>query len=210
MPGNIPLTIFAKEPIPGRVKTRLHGFLSETLCARLADQLLMDAVKNAIDYWPGEVCVAAWPEKDSAYFRQLSDQNNIEIVQQIEGDLGEKMSAELRRGIERAGAAAVVGADIPHLDNSIYSSAFDLLSSGRDTVGPTEDGGFYFLGLTRMPDKIFKQITWGNNQVMERLNQNVIDFNMVLEPLPMYRDIDEWTDLQWLACQNSSYQTYIG
>ena len=209
MPADIPLTIFAKEPVPGQVKTRMQGYLSEKNCARLAEQLLMDALRNAVSYWPGAVRIAAWPNKEAPFFQRLSEQYKIEIVQQSEGDLGKKMQTELCRGIEQSGAAAVVGADIPHITESTYRSAFDFLDADRDTVGPTEDGGFYFLGLTQFPDAIFAGISWGHNEVMQRLNQNVIDLDMVLNKLPMYRDIDEWRDLQWLARQNTSYRTFI-
>ena len=75
--GTVPLFLFAKEPLAGKVKTRMRPCLSGEDCARLARQMLEQTLEKACLHWPGEVVLCAAPDPGSPLFRTLSSHHGI-------------------------------------------------------------------------------------------------------------------------------------
>lgn len=192
------IVLFAKKPIPGLVKTRLLDTYSEQQAADIASGLLLATVDRVYTDWPGKVIVSVWPDDDHPGFAEIKQNYDVEFTRQVPGDLGQKMLAVLRQGIESCGAAAVFGCDIPHIDADILKTAFNLLRDGQNIIGPTEDGGFYLLGLTQIDKKIFDNIEWGTESVFERTMNNLHDCEITKpETLATLRDIDTADDVAW-------------
>ena len=106
------------------------------------------------------------------------------------------MMHALQAGIKTTGAAAVLGTDIPAINAAILEQAHAALMHGRPVVGPSLDGGFYFLGLSAMPVQLFADIQWGTPEVYAQLMRNASDLNIRLEPLPTLSDCDDYQDLE--------------
>ena len=43
--------------------------------------------------------------------------------------------------------------------------AFDVVASGKAVLGPSEDGGYYLIGLPRPSPNVFREIPWSTSEV---------------------------------------------
>ena len=194
------LIIFAKKPIPGQVKTRLQPVYSPEQAADIASFLIRATVELAVGSWPGDIILAAWPDPDHGIFHELADRYRIRLEKQGEGDLGEKMRTALDAGIAREGAAAIMGCDVPYCRWDILDQANDWLVRGRNVIGPTEDGGYYFIGLHECSQQLFEGIQWGGREVFQSTLAQAGSLGMEFERLSKLRDLDTPEDL-WLAAE---------
>ena len=205
----IPLYLFAKAPRAGEVKTRMQPQLSATAAARLAQFMLEQTVENACAHWPGAVALCVAPRLDAPAFARLAARHRIAVTLQTGGDLGCRMQAALAAGIARAGAAAVMGCDVPHCPGAALAEAHALLVRGENPVGATVDGGFYFLGLQRAEAALFAGVAWSGAAVLETVRARAAAAGLQLTDLPRLRDIDHYADLQWLAGVEPAYRRFV-
>lgn len=147
--------------------------------------------------WPGFGVLNAAPDLTHPEFNHFVQDANWQTRIQVDGDIGVRMREVLVEGIEQYGAAVVLGTDIPSLDLQVLHRAWRLLKEGRQVVGPSQDGGFYLLGLSRMPNGLFEGIIWGGAKVYSRLVCNARQHDLLLEPLPTLSDCDYFEDLCW-------------
>jgi rSAM/selenodomain-associated transferase 1 len=92
----------------------------------------------------------------------------------------------------------LIGSDLPTLPTTYVSAALAWLNSGRDGVvlGPSQDGGYYLIGLTRWPAELFEHIPWGTPLVLKRTREAAAALGMVVELLPTWYDVDSARDLR--------------
>jgi uncharacterized protein len=133
------LVIIAKEPIPGRVKTRLHPPLSLVEAATVAAACIDDTIAglaglNAtrrILFYAGENV----PRSAARY----------DVIAQPAGSLDERL-AEIFD--QCTGPTLLVGMDTPQLTHTMLTRAFDSWPADIDAwIGPATDGGFWALGM---------------------------------------------------------------
>jgi uncharacterized protein len=162
------LLIFAKHPLPGKVKTRLVPLLSPEEAANLYQCMLADVLAMAAKL-PGLFLCLFYEETEGAheYFTGIAP--GITSLPQRGKDLGEKM-AEAFRVVFAMGnrAVVVIGTDAPDLPSSYIEEAFGRLESGKGEAvfGPCEDGGYYLLGITRLHSALFRDIPWSSGAVL--------------------------------------------
>ena len=211
MPGdsNIPLYLFAKAPVPGQVKTRMAPSLSPQRSAALASLMLTHSLSTISTVWPGRVVLTVSPDSSHPVFQHLNCIHSIEFSVQIDSDLGGRMAHVLAQGVQDSGAAVVMGCDVPYFDGSLLVRAHDMLEQGLDVVGPAEDGGFYLLGLHHFDTAIFRDIQWGTSSVLQDVNSRAEQVGMTLSRIATLRDIDNWSDLVWLAERDARYQQFV-
>jgi rSAM/selenodomain-associated transferase 1 len=201
--------VFARQPIAGQVKTRLQPALTPARAAAVAEHLIRETVELAISNWPDPIYLCGTPDVDHPMFRGLAERNAVVLLDQGGGDLGERMQRALAYGIERHGAAAVLGCDVPHCDWEILDDANTALARGHNVLGPSEDGGYYLIGLTDARIELFSNIPWGGPRVcdvtLERANEIDIEFTL----LPSLRDIDTAADLWLIAQQHASLRRFL-
>ncbi len=193
MINDIPLLLFAKAPIAGEVKTRLQSHCTAEQAAGIAEILMEVSIHKATQYWPGPVYLSVWLDQAHPFLKEMTSRYPVSITQQRGGDLGAKMN----HALEQYGyPAAVMGCDVPHINSDTLRAASLALSDGRSVVGPSEDGGYYLLGLAEPAAFLFSEMPWGTSAVLEqtldRANQHLLDFLH----LPTMIDIDEWHDVQ--------------
>lgn len=191
--------MFAKHPVAGQVKTRIAATLGDQRAAELAAYLLRATVALVTEYWPGEVWLYGAPDADHPLFAELARDYHIQLSVQRGADLGARMQAALAEGIARRGAAAVMGCDVPHCPWQVLEHAYDRLAKGHHQLGPSLDGGYYFLGLAEPADSLFRDMDWGGSGVKDetlaRAGRAGIDFEL----LSTLRDIDTYEDLVAVA-----------
>jgi rSAM/selenodomain-associated transferase 1 len=194
------LILFARQPIAGQVKTRLQPEYSPERAAEIAAFLIRATVELAVSAWPGDVTLHVWPDVEHPLFQELVREFHIRLMPQAGGDLGARMLSALREGVERNGCAAVMGCDVPHCGWDVLDQANDRLARGKNVLGPTEDSGYYFIGLQKAWPELFENMPWGSNQVLPMTFARAEELGMEFDLLAKLRDIDTARDL-WLIAQ---------
>lgn len=194
------LMIFAKQPVAGRVKTRLQSNYSAAQVAEIATFLIQSTVQLATASWPSEVYLYAAPDPGHPLFQRLAAEFHVHLAAQADGDLGQRMSQALREGIARSGAAGILGCDVPHCPWQIIEQAHEHLASGKNVLGPTEDGGYYLIGLQQPQPALFEGIAWGDSNVAEVTLVRAQAAGLSFEMLPRLEDIDT-VEALWTAAQ---------
>ena len=93
---------------------------------------------------------------------------HLDCKEQGSGDLGEKMEDAVNQAFsEGSKRVVVIGTDCPSIDERILAEAFKELLTHDVVFGPALDGGYYLVGLKKPTPSIFKNITWGGDDVLE-------------------------------------------
>jgi hypothetical protein len=193
------LLLFAKAPVPGEVKTRLQPQFSPERAAEIATFMIRATIEQAVSFWPGDVYVHAWPDLSHPLFAELEQAYHVQLDTQQGVDLGSRMHNALAAAIDRRGAAAVLGCDVPHCPWDVLELAHDMLARGKSVLGPTKDGGYYLLGLQQAAAGLFMNIDWGTNRVALQTLAQAEQLQIEFEFLPRLRDVDTWGDLSEVA-----------
>ncbi|MGI9315834.1 MAG: TIGR04282 family arsenosugar biosynthesis glycosyltransferase, partial [bacterium] len=207
--AKIPLYLFAKAPVAGRVKTRMRPQISDRACAALAAEMLYQSVDKVVKHWPGKLVLCVTPSHKDPNFVEISKRYDCDVVEQIDAGLGDRMMHALDQGIRSAGAAAVMGCDVPQIPGMVLSEAGEHLQGGENVIGPALDGGFYLLGLQAARRELFEGIKWGEGAVLNGVLKRSEKIGMKFKLLETLRDIDRWADLKWLACILTQYAKYV-
>ena len=196
LPKNAPtrIVIFAKAPVPGKVKTRLIPALGDVGAALLAQRMLADTVHHALSAKLSvpEICVA--PDFDDREWKgQLP--SGIELSNQGPGNLGDRMAAAARRVIDRCEFILLVGTDCPDLDNKRLIEAAAQLQKHDAVIHPARDGGYVLLGLRRTDPSLFDDIAWSTEAVAATTIARIQALGWSLWVGDAMSDVDEPSDL---------------
>ncbi len=142
------LLIFAKAPVPGRVKTRLAGQLGTRGAAALYKKLLRRTltIARVARLCPVELWCA--PDGRHGFFTACRRGYGVRLRRQCGGDLGRRMNQALNRTLAARQFAVLIGGDCVSLGAAELRTALSRLAAGRDAVfGPARDGGYLLVGL---------------------------------------------------------------
>lgn len=204
------LILMTKKPVAGEVKTRLTRHISAKTAASIALEMIVDTVEKTVAYWPGELRLLVAPNADHRELKELANQFRIAIGTQADGDLGQKMESAICDGLHTAPATAVMGCDIPDINQAILKLAYERLCEGHNVFGPSADGGFYFAGLNECKPGMFKDIEWSNNRVLETVLHRMQACKIRVDVLlPCLQDIDNWRDFEYLAQNQPRYSQFL-
>jgi len=192
------LIIFAKEPTSGQVKTRLCPPLSLEAAAQLYHAFLTDVLEVARRLPRLSLALAYSPESAALFFRGLAPPE-AHLFPQTGADLGERMHRAFEWAFA-AGFEAVLlrGADTPDLPGEIILEGKAVLESALAQVvlGPSRDGGYYLVGLTRPQPELFQGPAWSTPGVLEETLNWARALSLTVHLLPVWRDIDTFPDLE--------------
>lgn len=190
------LIIFAKKPIPGRVKTRLSPPLPEESAAALYACMLADTLAMAGGLPGVNLCICYQDDPGGGdYFAGLAPE--VELFPQRGGDLGERMAAALaERFAGGDGSVAIIGSDSPDLPPGHVLEAFRLLEEGSDAVfGPAEDGGYYLVAMKRVWPELFTSLPWSSPGLLTASLARAGERGIEVGLLPTWSDMDNCADL---------------
>lgn len=192
------LLLFGKVPRPGSVKTRLTPVLSPSEAARLYTAFLRDTLRQ-VDRLDVDVLLYAAPPVSEGDFDGLPV--NLDVREQEGDGLGARMMNAFRRalghGYERA---VVMGTDHPTLPASFVRQAFQALEEpGSISIGPTDDGGFYLLGLNTVYPELFEDMSYSHARVFSDTLTRADRTDARLTVLPKWYDVDTPRDLDRLC-----------
>jgi rSAM/selenodomain-associated transferase 1 len=193
----VEVVVMAKHPAPGKVKSRLAAAIGADAAAELYRAFVLDLADRLrgaeIDAW-----WAVWPP-DAPFEELLPD---VRRCAQQGRDLGERMAAVAAR-LFGDGVSGVVflGADVPHVNLEAVRLAMETLQQrGHEVVlGPTDDGGYYLLGLARLIPEVFRDVEWGGPRVLPCTEARLKDLGVAYRLTERGFDLDEPADLHRLA-----------
>ncbi|MDQ3730605.1 MAG: TIGR04282 family arsenosugar biosynthesis glycosyltransferase [Pseudomonadota bacterium] len=211
---NARLLVFAKAPVAGQVKTRMMPYLDPQSCAALQRWLTERTLTTAVSAAMCRVELWCAPHCAHPFFRECESRYGVALCAQWGATLGARMSFALRRALERADFAIIVGCDCPVISPAYLKRACALLVDGAPVVvGPAEDGGYVLIGLSRKTlisardaaTTLFTNITWGTPAVMEQTRARLRGVNWEWHELEPLWDVDRPTDLARLKTQQQEW-----
>jgi rSAM/selenodomain-associated transferase 1 len=126
-------------------------------------------------------------------------QGRVDWFRQARGDLGRRLQKAFRRGFrEKDGPVVVIGSDLPQLTPRLLRRAFLALRRVPAVFGPSADGGYYLVGLSRPADGLFSRIAWSTTAVFAQTVQRLFRARIPFRCLPMRRDLDTPDDVRRL------------
>ena len=187
------LIVFAKVPEPGRVKTRLCPPLRPDEAAALYDAFLRDALDRYANFGaaPGGPAVRVYLDAPDRAPADLVPDGVATFRQRGRG-LGERM---LHAFVETFAAghpeAVVIGTDHPTLPLALVGLAFEALHDPLTAVlGPSDDGGYYLLGLNEVVSDLF-DMAYSHPGVFDDTLERVMQADLTPVVLPTHYDVDD-------------------
>ena len=185
------LIIFLKNPVRGKVKTRLAETVGPDKALRIYHQLLAYTrdLANSL-----EVKKQVW-YSEHAEERDGWDPATCTLKVQQGDDLGEKMkNAFVEAFREGCKPVVIIGSDCAELTEGLLIQAFDSLVHNDVVIGPSEDGGYYLLGMNAHHPDLFEDIPWSTPDVLSKTLIKVKQKGLDLCLLPELNDVDLESD----------------
>ena len=192
------LIVVAKEPQPGRTKTRLCPPLTPASAAGFYRCLLLDTLALVQRLEAADHTLAYTPATARNYFARLSP-NSFRLVPQVGADLGQRLANALGHHFDLGYRRAVImNSDGPTLPLACLEQAFAGLDGADVTLGPGHDGGYYLIGMKRLHAELFQGIDWSTERVIPQTLAICRRLGLAVHQLPEWYDVDVAEDLERL------------
>ena len=194
------LIIFARNPVRGKVKTRLAATMGDDKALSIYQSLLEHTVQITqqlpydcyVFYADGISKNDVWP--DDLYLKKNQEGN----------DLCQRMlhafDTLFQQGYQKI---IIIGTDCFELSSFILLDAFTALDEKEVVIGPSEDGGYYLLGMRQFFPFLFEEKAWSTDSVYSSTVQQLVIQNIRYEILPILNDIDTEDDWKQYLQQQS-------
>ncbi|MFI6908766.1 TIGR04282 family arsenosugar biosynthesis glycosyltransferase [Nonomuraea sp. NPDC050394] len=196
MPSPAQILVIAKEPVPGRVKTRLTPPFTPGQAAALAEAALADTLHTvaatpatqrllALDGLPG-----AWLPAGYVIIPQRGD------------GLDERLAAAFTDAHRlRPDPVVLIGMDTPQITAGLLTEATRALHQCDAVYGPAADGGFWLLGL-RAPDPgLLLGVPMSHPETGKHQLDRLRRAGLAVHHLPELTDVDTATDAARVAAR---------
>ena len=189
------LIVYLKSPEPGKVKTRLQPHYSPEEAASLYRGFIEDTVET-VSSIGADRCWAAYTPADARSGIEAIFPSDWNLAPQVGDDLGSRMLQSLNASIASgADKAILIGSDIPSLPGSHIASAISRLENADVVLGPTNDGGFYLIGIRSTLPDVFADVTWSTDNAFEQTAEGIRSKELMMSLIPPWNDIDTPEDL---------------
>ncbi len=201
--------VFAKNPVPNQVKTRLVPTFSPEQAATLYTAFLRDWCETLAQLSGVDLIVAYAPAEAESDLQALVGNDAI-YMPQIGTGLGERLTSATQWATEHGYTKILlVGSDSPTLPISYISEAVTQLDSRDIAIGPSTDGGYYLIGFSTRNIKttvpfVFEDIAWSTADVFRQTLARIRSVKATMELLPPWYDIDTAENLAFLYAHISA------
>ena len=183
------LLIIAKQPVPGKVKTRLVPPCTYEQAATLAAAALADTLHTLL-LVPARRRVLVLDGQPGPWLPP-----GFEIVPQRGGLLDERLAWAFAAA---RGPALLVGMDTPQVTPDLLAVDWD----GTDAVfGPAADGGFWALGLRAPDPDLLRGVPMSTARTGAIQRARLVTAGLRVVDLPQLRDVDTAADALAVARQ---------
>jgi uncharacterized protein len=189
---SVALLVIAKEPLPGRAKTRLTPPCSLHQAAALARASLLDTI-DVVDSTPAVRKVLVFDGDPQGWRRP-----GFELIPQRGEGLGERLAA----AFEDAGSPALlVGMDTPQLTARLLLDGMTALANSEaDAVlGPALDGGYWSVGFKAPVPGAFRGVPMSCDSTWIRQRARLDELGLRVHEQPLLRDVDTIEDARAVA-----------
>jgi len=203
-PGLCALAVMTKAPRAGRVKTRLTPPLSPEEAAALNTCFLRDTAAAILLTADGKrasgIAVYTPIGAEAAYVGILPD--GFTLVPQRGEAFGERLTAAtedlLQLGFD---SLCLIDSDSPTVPARAFTEAVNFLAQNKDSVvlGPSDDGGYYLIGLKKTHNRLFEAIDWSTELVLEQTIEAAREIDVPVHVLPTWYDVDDSRTLSRLC-----------
>lgn len=181
------LLVIAKEPRPGRVKTRLTPPFTPEEAAALAQAALTDTLRT----------VAGTPARRRVLVLEGTAgpwlPPGFDVVPQCAGGLDERLAAAFA---DCDGPALLIGMDTPQVTPGLLAVDFN----GYDACfGPADDGGFWALGLAEPDPELLRGVPMSTPTTGAVQRDRLVAAGLRMRELPRLRDVDTAADAEAVA-----------
>lgn len=187
------LIVFTRNPIKGKVKTRLAASTSDDYALEVYNKLRAITQKAAF----------ATGADLAVYYDDHIPESDIFLGEETKAflqkgnDLGARMSNAFEQGFsDKYRRIVLIGTDCPELGKTTLLQAFELLKEHSAVLGPAKDGGYYLIGLNRPCPGLFIGRRWGADKVLRETVEELDRNNLRYGLLPVFSDIDTAEDLE--------------
>jgi rSAM/selenodomain-associated transferase 1 len=201
--GLCAFAVMTKAPRAGRVKTRLVPPLTAAEAAQLNVCFLRDtaaAISRASVEKGCGIAVYTPVGAEADYVDILP--REFQLIPQRGNAFGERLEHAVE-DLFAIGFASVclIDSDSPTVPPDVYVEAARSLSMHGDRVvlGPSEDGGYYLIGLKQNDRRLFQDIEWSTERVLEQTKTRAAELGLQLELLPTCYDVDDQAGLRRLC-----------
>ena len=206
--GRCALTVMAKAPIAGKVKTRLSPPLTSAQAAELNACFLRDTVANlalAATRAPAEVVISYTPVGEEAAFVGVVPDGTLFVPQR-----GVSFGERLLRSAEDLfacgfSAVCLIDSDSPTVPTEEFVAAVQVLAQpgARAVLGGSADGGYYLIGLQQAHPNLFERITWSTALVFAETLERAREIQLPVSRLTEWYDVDDAESLNRLRAEMS-------
>lgn len=188
--------VFAKSPLPGKVKTRLAKGIGARNATRIYKMMLYELLSKLNRCSDHQLELWCYPDAKHPFFRKCARDFDLVLKKQSHGDLGSKMNNAFRSSLKKYESCVLLGSDIPGIDHDDIHQARQFLSQGSDVVIlPTGDGGYGLIAADQCVPALFRNMSWSTSTVMKntllRAKKNNIKYRLLNEKVDI-DTIDDW------------------
>lgn len=185
------LIVLLKNPIRGKVKTRLAESVGEDAALQIYLRLMKHTLTIADKVQAHKLIL--WSDYIQDGPGSLGSATH---GLQQGGDLGERMAAAFRQSFNLgAQRAVIIGSDCPGINADLIEEAFDQLVRNDVVIGPACDGGYYLLGMSSFYPQLFAGKKWSTEHVYRDTLADTLRLALSASILKEMSDIDEEKDL---------------
>jgi rSAM/selenodomain-associated transferase 1 len=192
------IAVFARAPLPGAVKTRLVPMLGAEGAARLHAALVKHTLATAAATAPASLQLWCSPDMSHPFFAACAARFGCELRVQDGADLGERMA----RAFEGNTPLVLVGSDCPPLESAHLEGAWRILADHDAVFVPAEDGGYALVALARPCASIFRDVSWGGDEVMRQTREKLAAARLRWTELDTLWDVDRPEDYERLRASD--------
>ncbi|NQW26324.1 MAG: glycosyltransferase [Flammeovirgaceae bacterium] len=187
------VAVFVKNLIPGTVKTRLAKDLGMDLAMEVYKELV-GITAQATDFVKVDKCVyySEYVELED----QFDDEKYNKHIQEGK-ELGQRMQNAFYDAFEAGyDKMILIGSDVPDISSEIIEAGFKQLDKNDIVIGPSEDGGFYLIGMKIAHENLLSHQNYGHDEVLENLLEEVESRDLSVARLKELIDIDTQEDMK--------------
>jgi rSAM/selenodomain-associated transferase 1 len=189
---SVALLVLAKEPLPGRAKTRLTPPYTPQQAAQLASAALRDTL-DVVSRTPAARKVLVF-DGDGRDWRPPG----FELIPQRGAGLAERLGAAFAAV---RGPALLIGMDTPQLTSALLLDAMRALAD-RDVdavLGPALDGGYWSVGLRRWIPGAFAGVPMSSPLTLPRQRARLRELGLRIREQRPLQDVDTVEDARAVA-----------
>ncbi|MGH9270691.1 MAG: TIGR04282 family arsenosugar biosynthesis glycosyltransferase [Ilumatobacteraceae bacterium] len=188
------LTVIAKAPEPGRVKTRLTPPCTPGEAASVAAAALADTL-DAVDVATALAAAGRAPPVRRVVLLDGAAREWVPPGYDVVVQRGPGLGARLANGFADLGPGVIVGMDTPAAGRWL-PEALTAVDAGADVLGLASDGGYWVIGLARVDRQVFDGIPMSRSDTGLAQLRRLHALGRPVRLLPMARDLDDEADLR--------------